>query len=231
MSKQMLGILGGMGPEASSYFYDLLLDISQRKYGAVQDTDYPPIVIYNLPLKGFDETGIRDEDEVRKQLVDGVKKLEAFGARSIVIACNTVHQFYEEMQESVSVPIINIVTEAATEAGRRGYSRVLLLSSESTNKSGLYVKACEAQGLSTITVDAEDQRKLNEIILHVMAGTQGPADVEVIDGIVKRFEGSADAVLLGCTELPLAVREGDLDIPVLNANKIVLEAALSNIYP
>jgi aspartate racemase len=219
-----------MGPEASSYFYDLLLDIAQEKYGAVQDTDYPPIVIYNLPLEGFDETGIRDEEAVRAQLIEGVKKLESFGARYIVIACNTVHQFYEEMQTSVSVPIINIVSEAAAEASKRGYKQVLLLSSESTNKMRLYANACEALGLATISADTEDQKALNQVILHVMAGTQGAADIQAVDAIVKRLEGSADAVLLGCTELPLAVREGDLDVPVLNANRIVLEAALKKIY-
>ena len=229
MQKKMIGILGGMGPEASAYFYRLLLEIAQEKYHAVQDTDYPPVVIYNLPLTGFDETGIRDERAVRAQLIEGVKKLESFGAQYIVIACNTVHQFHADMQAAVSVPILNIVEESVTEAVRRGFRRVLLLTSESTNKSGLYRNACKIAGIEATSVSPEDQRTLNGIILRVMAGTQGQADIRAVDDIVKRLEGPADAVLLGCTELPLAVREGDIDIPVLNSNRIILESVLSKV--
>lgn len=230
MKKKMIGILGGMGPEASVYFYHLLIEIAQEKYAAVQDTDYPPVVIYNLPLDDFDETGIRNAESVRTQLIEGVQKLESFGAQYIVIACNTVHQFYAEMQGAVSIPIINIVSETAAEALRRGYTKVLLLTSESTNRSGLYRDACESVGLSTISVDGGDQEKLNEIILHVMAGTQGAADIQTVDAIVKKTEGSGEAILLGCTELPLAVQEGDLDIPVLNSNRIALEVVLAKVY-
>jgi len=230
MKKDMVGILGGMGPEASVYFYHLLIQIAQEKYKAVQDTDYPPVVIYNMPLDDFDETGIRDSESVRAQLVTGVQKLEAFGARYIVIACNTVHRFHAEMQAAVSVPVLNIVSETAAEALRRGYKKVVLLTSEDTNRSGLYRDACEKIGLATISVGNEEQQKLNEIILHVMAGTQGPADVRTADEILKRIEANADAVLLGCTELPLAIREGDLDIPVLNSNRVILEAVLAKVY-
>lgn len=229
MQKEMIGILGGMGPEASAYFYHLLIEIAQEKYHAVQDTDYPPVVIYNMPLNDFDETGVRDADSVRAQLIDGVQKLESFGSRYIVIACNTVHQFYTDMQAAVSVPIINIVDEAVNEAKRRGYKKVLLLTSESTNTSGLYRSACESAALESISVGASEQKILNDIILRVMAGSQGQADIRAVDDIVKSLEGTADAVLLGCTELPLAVSEGDIDIPVLNSNRIVLESVLAKV--
>lgn len=230
MQKEMIGILGGMGPEASAYFYHLLIEIAQEKYNAVQDTDYPPVVIYNMPVKDFDETGIRDEESVRRQLIDGVRKLESFGAKYIVIACNTVHQFYAEMQEAVSVPIINIVTETAAAAHGRGYKKVLLLTSESTNRLNLYKNACSAVGLESISVDEPTQKELNSIILHVMAGSQGREDVQAVDAIVRRLEGGVDAILLGCTELPLAVREGDLDIPVINSNRVILESVLEKVY-
>jgi len=67
-----MGILGGMGPEASSSFYHKILDISQKKYSAVQDNHYPELLIYSLALEGFDETGIQDEKLVLKQLSDGI---------------------------------------------------------------------------------------------------------------------------------------------------------------
>ncbi|MEI6597728.1 MAG: hypothetical protein WCL22_01665 [bacterium] len=80
-----IGILGGMGPAASANFYQRIVEIAQHDFGAVQDTDFPPMFLYNLPLSGFDETGFVDAEEVKKQLISGVKKLEAIGSDFIVI--------------------------------------------------------------------------------------------------------------------------------------------------
>ena len=70
-----IGVLGGMGPEASADFYQRVIAIFQKQFGAVQDTDYPPMLIYSLPLTGFDETGIVDATVVLGQLIAGVQKL------------------------------------------------------------------------------------------------------------------------------------------------------------
>ncbi len=104
-----IGVLGGMGPEASANLYSKIIKYAQYKYNAVQDFDYPPIIIYSLPLFGFDETGIVDEKLVKQQLIDGVKKLESAGCDLIIIGCNTVHIFYDEMQAAIKIPILNIV--------------------------------------------------------------------------------------------------------------------------
>ncbi|MCD4705270.1 hypothetical protein K8R66_04310, partial [bacterium] len=66
-----IGILGGMGPSASANLYKKIIELAQKELQAEQDTDYPPMVIYNLPLFGFDETGIVDEELVQDQLIKG----------------------------------------------------------------------------------------------------------------------------------------------------------------
>ena len=108
-----IGVLGGMGPAASATLYANMIEYAQSKYNAVQDTDYPPIIIYSLPLSGFDETGITDENLVKKQLIKGVQILEDAGCDSIVIACNTVHVFHDDMQKAVTIPVLHIVEETA----------------------------------------------------------------------------------------------------------------------
>jgi len=72
---ETIGILGGMGPSASADFYSRIIRIFQERHGAVQDTDYPPMFIYSLPLKGFNETGIVDKGLVLTQLTEGAKRL------------------------------------------------------------------------------------------------------------------------------------------------------------
>src|SRR3989338_4022705 len=75
MAFKKIGILGGMGPEASADFYCKIIQYCQEKYDAVQDTDYPSIVIYSLPLYGFNESGITDKNLVLKQLIHGIEIL------------------------------------------------------------------------------------------------------------------------------------------------------------
>ena len=90
--KKTIGVLGGMGPGASADFYVHLVQYAQQRYHAVQDIDYPPVMLYSLPLPDFDERGVVDFDSTKKLLVGGVIKLEQFGAEVIAIPCNTVHQ-------------------------------------------------------------------------------------------------------------------------------------------
>ena len=220
-----------MGPEASAYFYNLLIKLAHKKYGAVQDTDFPPILIYNLPLFGFDETGITDEALVEKQLVDGVKKLESAGSDFIIIACNTVHLFQDSMQAALRIPILGIIDETAQEASRKGFKKVGLLTSESTNKMGLYEKRLQALGIESLRADDEQQEKLNHIILNVMAGEQNADDAKTIEAVAEDFaRRGAEAVILGCTELPLAVGSGGFPIPLLNSNEIITDRALARAF-
>lgn len=229
--KKTIGILGGMGPEASAYFYNLLIKLAHKKYGAVQDTDFPPILIYNLTLFGFDETGITDADLVKKQLIEGVKKLELAGSDFIIIACNTVHSFYDSMQLSVKIPILSIIDETVEETVHKGYKSVGLLSSESTNKTHLYKDKLEARGISVLSVNNSQQEKLNQIILHVMAGEQGDFDTKVAGAIINDLVAcGAEAIILGCTELPLAIDQSSFLVPVLNSNEIIIDCALAKVF-
>ncbi len=226
--KKTIGILGGMGPEASAYFYNLLIQLAHKKYGAVQDIDFPPVLIYNLPLAGFDETGITDEALVERQLIAGVQKLEKGGSDFIIIACNTVHTFYDAMQASIKIPILSIVDETVRTAQDNGYARVGILSSESTNKLNLYKDKLEGSGIATISANPEQQQALNEIILHVMAGEHKNKDAAVAAAIIDDMAAAgADAVILGCTELPLAIEALKAALPVLNANEIIIDRALA----
>lgn len=117
---KIIGVPGGMVPEASASLYTKIIRYTQNRSGAVQDSDYPPLIIDSLTLKDFDETGIVNADSMKRQLIDGVKKLENAGCELIIIGCNTVHVFYDAMQEAVSIPILNIVGETRNRVERRG---------------------------------------------------------------------------------------------------------------
>ncbi len=226
-SKKTIGVLGGMGPEASSALYQKIIAYAQSNHGAVQDNDYPPVFIYSLPLQGFDETGIRDKDMVVSQLVEGVKKLELAGSDLVIIACNTVHFFYDEMQNVTNIPIFNIIEETAQRVYHDDIRKVGLLASESTCKLGLYQDKMKPSGIDVILPDQNQQDKLNNVIEHVMGGKQSNADLETLQEIARSYTNQgAEAVVMGCTELPLVMNQSQTDIRLYNTIEIIVQSAV-----
>lgn len=222
-----IGILGGMGPSASANLYDKMLEYTQREFGAVQDDEYPPIIIYSLPLVGFDEKGIVDAESVRKLLIHGVKKLEDAGCDLIIIACNTVHIFYDDMQMAVKIPIFNIVEETAKRVTNFHYKHVGLMCSESTTKAQLYEEAFDKYGIKVIAPNQEQQEDLNRVIEHVMGGHQGLDDVLILKKIIRDYlHDGAEAIVIGCTEIPLAINQSHTDTHLFDSNRIIVECAV-----
>ena len=222
-----IGILGGMGPNASADLYQRMLAYAQKDYGAVQDFDYPPIILYSLPLAGFDEKGISDEELVRVQLVKAVQILESAGCELLVIACNTVHYFYDDLQKSVRIPICNILEETVKRVKKDKYKKVGLFCSDSTQKTHLYRNACLSQEIDIIEPSPSQQMALNDVIEHVMGGNQSADDVAQLLKITQDYENQgAEAVVVGCTEIPLAIQQSDTDMPLIDTTQILAECAV-----
>jgi len=224
---KIIGVLGGMGPEASSNLYAKIIKYTQQKYGAIQDFDYPPIIIYSLPLFGFDETGVKDATLVKKQLIQAVKKLETAGCELIIIACNTVHIYFEEMQAVIKIPIFNIVEETKKRVAELGYKKVGLFASESTCQLKLYQKKFMVSGIEVIAPDEGQQKILNRVIEHVMGGNQKIDDIISLKGIIHDYiKQGAEAIVMGCTEIPLAINQTHTDTKLFDTIEIIVECAV-----
>src|SRR3989338_9659407 len=223
-----IGILGGMGPEASANLYSKMIKYTQHEYGAVQDSDYPPIIIYSMPLLGFDETGIVDQDSVKMQLIEGVRKLENAGCDLIIIGCNTVHIFFDEMQAAVNIPILNIVEETKKKVVDFGCKKVGLFASESTSKTKLYQKRFAESGIEVVSPDEKQQQILNKVIEHVMGGNQKNDDVIALKDIARDYvRKGAEAVVMGCTEIPLAINQSHTDTKLFDTIEIIVQSAVN----
>jgi len=224
---KIIGVLGGMGPVSSANLYNKIIKYTQRKYNAVQDSDYPPVIIYSLTLSGFDETGIVDGEMVKKQLIGGVRKLESAKCDLIIVGCNTVHAFYDEMRAAVRIPIFNIIEETKRMVLQLGYKKVGLFASESTNKLGLYQKKFNASGIEVISPDESQQKVLNNVIKHVMGGNQKLDDVISLKEIIEEYlRQGAEAIVMGCTEIPLAINQSHTDVKLFDTTEIIVKSAV-----
>ena len=211
-----IGILGGMGPQATAELYMRIIRIFQDMYGAKYDDDFPEIFIYNLPLPDVVDN-LQKEDLVKEMLVEGVKKLEKIGADFIAIPCNTVTKYLKEMEGSVSIPIINIVEETRKKIA--SFEKAGLLATKLTIRSNLYPR---------MIVPAEKvQNRITGIIMNILAGKLLDEDKKYLEReIGNLLEKGAERVVLGCTELPLLVKTKD----TIDTIQVLAEAIVSAIF-
>lgn len=224
----VLGIFGGMGPEATANMYQLIVKLTP----AGKDQEHIPTLIYSLPQVPDRTTAIESHDPVIVPwLVEGVTRLERAGASFIIIPCNTAHYYHERMQAAVRVPILNMIRETADAvAGYYPERRdVGLLATSGTIRTGLYEKELAARGRRVIVPDEAVERDcVMKAIALIKAGNTGRESEDLLARAGEHLEKrGAQLLVLGCTEIPLAFNPDRARVPVINATKVLAEAAIS----
>lgn len=198
-----IGILGGMGPQASAKLYEMLIGGTKLYLPNAVDDDYPEIVLLNVPVPNF----ISNKNElsvVRQMLLDKTKLLEIAGCTVNAIACNTAHILLPELQASTKVQFLSIPNIVASKIQSTGFKRVGLLATSTTIKSSLYSDALEKIA-DLVLPNRELISKVETYIYKQLNSSLTSSDRDQFHELVEQFihDENLDAVILGCTELPL----------------------------
>lgn len=201
----MIGILGGMGPLATADFYEKLI----ARTPAARDQEHVPVVIYAVPQVP-DRTAALLEGGASPlpTLQTGIRTLVAAGAQAIAIACNTAHAWYDELAAASPVPILHIADAAAAAAVRIGGPgmRLGLVATTGTLAAGFYRRRLAARGLEcAVPSEAEMRELVMPGIGKVKAGAIGAGGRLLERAVGALLERGAGAVVLGCTEVPVAL--------------------------
>jgi aspartate racemase len=226
-SGKILGIFGGMGPEATADLYHQIVRLTP----AENDQEHIPTIIYSLPQVPDRTVAIRKKNgEIIPYLIEGVTRLEKAGASFIAIPCNTVHYFYEDMQNAVSVPIIHMIRETAEVVASKypDLKTVGLLATAGTIESGLYKTELEARGFSVIVPDNDIE---TDYVMKAVKGIKSGIDRKINEELLvvagnHLLKNGAQVLVLGCTEIPLAFNSERVSVPVVNATRVLAETAI-----
>ena len=209
MKNITVGVLGGLGPMASVYFYDMVVNMTDAK----TDQEHVDMIITNratTPDRTAFIVGSSDEDP-SNILIDDAKKLEKYGEAFIVMTCNTAHYFYEKIARSVNLPLVNIVEETIKHAKATNHKKLGILATTGNIKTSLYQNMCEKYDMKYLTLDENRQSKVMEIIYDDIKSGK-PADMDKFNSIVDYLkENDCDGVILGCTELSILKNDNELD--------------------
>lgn len=220
-----LGVIGGMGPEATVYFYD---EVTRHTRAHCDQDHLDMVILSHASMPDRTQAILTGEsDELLAALRADVLTLEGLGCARIAIPCNTSHFFYDQIQSFTDVPVIHMPREAVSEAvSVRGARRIGVMGTDGTVRSGIYARECEALGAECVTPSPERQADVMSVIYDdVKAGRQ--TDMDKFLGVVDELVGrGCDAVILACTELSVVRQRQGAPEVCLDAMDYLVRAAV-----
>ena len=200
MSEKTLGILGGLGPLATVYFMDMIVKMTDAK----TDQDHISMIVLNHAAIPDRTDFILDASKPNPlpMMVEDAKKLQAAGSDYVVMPCNTAHFFYEQIQNNITIPMLNIIEETVIFAKERaGVKKLGILATKGTISAGSYQRMCEKYGIEWAVPSLQDEQSLMNIIYNQVKAGREINITEFLKIIENMKADGCDAVALGCTEL------------------------------
>ena len=217
-----MGILGGMGPLATSFFFDRIV----RHTDAERDQDHIDICILNRASMPDRTQEIEDKDEARfvGLAVDDCRKMELMGVEYIAVPCNTSHYFFEEIQSQIQAQLIHMVRETVLEAKRQcpQIRKLGIMATNGTVMADVYGKECRAQGIEAVYPSEKMQKNVMHIIYEeVKKGKRGEAD-RFYRIVGELMEQGCERVVLACTELSYFKQYYELPEYIMDAMDVLV---------
>lgn len=215
--QKVAGVLGGMGPAATVDFMNKVIAFTP----AQRDQDHIRMLVeHNPKVPSRQNVSAADDAVIRQQLAAMALRLEAAGADFLVMVCNTAHGWLDEAYDAVSIPFLSIV-DVTVDALREQYPEArsaAIMATPACTHGGLYQAALADAGLTPVVPDEETLANLMTLIDRVKAGDQGTAVSDAMAAVAGRLVADgAEAVIAGCTEIPLVLRPGQLPVPLISS--------------
>jgi aspartate racemase len=227
MSKT-IGILGGMGPEATIYMFRLIVQLTKVE----KDQDHIPIIVFNNP-KIPDRTAaiVRGGPSPLPYLVDSAISLEKAGADFILMPCVTAHYFYKEIVKHIKIPFLHLLEESIEYVKRElGHvKRIGLLATDGTVQTGLFQEFFHKKGIEIIVPEKEGQNLIMNALYQkegVKAGYRERPREMILQVLQQLIRDKVEGVIAGCTEIPLVLSQSDMEIPFINPLWIIARKSI-----
>lgn len=225
-----LGVLGGMGPQASMRFYERAITISTEQYGADANHKFPYMLISNIPVPDLISSQ-EDEERTVAMVEEEARLLQNAGAELFAIPCNTMHLYIGRFREATQSVFLSMIDEVVEHVAADGHQKVGIMGTQTTMRTDLYGAPLRSKGVETVLPTDTQQERIVEVIRRYIAGLVTQQDqTDVNDVIASLADKGATAVVLGCTELPLAIDHTKSPLPLYDSLQILAEAACREMY-
>lgn len=220
----ILGVIGGLGPIATSYFMELVIKMTL----ADRDQQHLDMIVYNYPSIP-DRTSFiigKSDQSPLPPMIEIGRALASQGASAIAIPCITAHSFHKELADKIPLPIINIVEETAEYLKQNGITKVGIMATDGTVKSHLFQQYLQTRGIEAVLPGSDEQRAVMELIYDNVKANRA-VDIEKFHAVGSHLKSKgAGAVVLGCTELSLIKRDYPIGKGYIDAMEVLARASI-----
>ena len=221
-----IGLVGGTGWVSTMEYYRLINLLMNEKKGGLNAAR---IIIYSMNYGEIDQlTQKGDQFSIMLTLKHAALKLESAGVDCILLGANTVHQFAEDIAQDLRIPLIHIGEETATTIARSGLKKVGLLGTKYTMEMDFYKEKLNDQSIDVLTPEEDDRNFIHQCINNELLLNQFlPESRQRFLNIIEQLKAKgAEGIILGCTEIPLLIKQEDCNIPLFNTTEIHARAAV-----
>lgn len=222
-----IGLLGGMSWESSLEYYRIINETVKKKLGSLHSAKS---VMYSVDFEEIEP--LQDKGrwrELTKIMLSCAKSLEKAGADFIIICTNTMHKMADEVQKDITIPILHIADVTAKSIKERGLNSVGLLGTRFTMEQDFYKERLAIKHGIGVVIPTKGERKIiheviyNELCLGKIEQSSKNRFKEIINSLIKN---GAEGIILGCTEIPLLIKQEDFGFPIFNTTEIHAKAAV-----
>ncbi|MGD8306084.1 MAG: aspartate/glutamate racemase family protein [Ignavibacteria bacterium] len=215
-----IGLIGGTGWVSTAEYYRLINQGINKKLGGLNSAQ---CIIYSFNYTIIDKFNkLDDHDSIYKLVLNAARKLESVSVDRLVLCANTLHQYVDKLEKEICIPIIHIGDATADAVKKKGLSRIGLLGTRFTMEMDFYIKRLANEGIESLVPEKQDRTFIHDSIMNELLKENFKKETKdrflsIIDELIN---SGAGGIVLGCTEIPLLIKQEDVSIPVLNTLEI-----------
>ena len=221
-----IGLLGGTGYTSTVEYYRIINEKVNKKLGGL---NFARCILYSFNYGEIDALNMKEDMQgVYKLLSDAAKRVINAGADCIVLCANTTHYFADDLARDIPVPVIHIASATAKQIVSEGLAKVGLMGTKQTMEQDFYKLKLNKEGINVLIPDDDERAFIhNTIINELLSGVINNDSKERFISIINRLNSEgAEGIVMGCTEIPLLIKQYDVDVPLFDTLKIHALAAV-----
>jgi aspartate racemase len=220
-----IGLIGGTGWVSTLEYYRLINEGINKRLGGLNAAR---CILYSFNYADINEFNLRDDHEgIYKLVLDAAIKLKNSGADCLMLCANTMHQYVERLEEEIKLPIIHIADATAAEIKKQGLKTIGLIGTKFTMEMDFYTKRLSNAGIISLVPEKSERLFIHSTIMNELLKEEYKPEtkqrfLEIINDLE---QNGAQGIVLGCTEIPLLIKQKDIHLPVFNTLEIHAKAA------
>ncbi len=221
-----IGMIGGTGWPSTLEYYRIINQETNKRLGGLNSAK---IMLSSFNYAEIDALNKKEDHAgVYKLVLESVQKLKNCSVDCLVLCANTLHQYVEALEKEISIPVVHIADATADEIKKKELSKIGLLGTRFTMEMDFYTKRLHQSGIESIVPPKAEREFIHNAIMNELLKEQFKKETknEFLNILNELQMRGAQGIVLGCTEIPLLIKQDDSNLPVFNTLEIHAKAAV-----